>query len=70
MPCASFVLLLLPPFAVVAIAYVGGRVAVNGRLAALLGRPNPTWTGRVLVGLATLATLVVAASATVRIATA
>jgi hypothetical protein len=70
LPCASLVLLLLPPFALVAIAYVGGRVAAQGRVRAVLVGRRPTRAGRLLVGAATLVAVCVTAAATVRIATA
>ena len=68
LPCASLALLLLPPLPLLVIGYVGGRVAAQGRIQAVLARPQPTWIGRVLIGAATVTAAVFTAAATVRIA--
>lgn len=68
LPCASLALVLLPPLPLLAIGYVGGRAAAQGRVRAVLTRPRPTRAGHVLLGAATFAAVVITGTAIARIA--
>jgi hypothetical protein len=70
LPCMTWPLALVPPFGLLAVAYVGGRVAARGRAGRLLDRAVPAAAGRAVVLVATVVTLAVAVTATMRITTA